>query len=177
MKRHHHAGVAALYRRMADTRVVVGALAIGLILAGIMMQTVDGSMVNAFQTSFTREAAEDVLRRWGAENVARFRDIMWLDFIFPAAHAVFFASLIARTTIRAGEHPTGLHLLLFATPLAAGAFDYVENVLVIYLLAHPDSMPASVIFAASVASSVKIALTILSVFAALAFLAVRVVGR
>ena len=65
----HKTGISSLllslYRRLADTRIVVPALLSTIALGSIMAYEVDGSMLTAFQTSFTPDNARNIMREWG----------------------------------------------------------------------------------------------------------------
>ena len=70
----------------------------------------------------TLEEFNSVIRQWGEAGITGYRDYMWLDYLFPAAYGIFFASLIsildsARTSI----HP------VFFFPLTASLLDWFEN--------------------------------------------------
>lgn len=126
----HKTGISSLllslYRRLADTRIVVPALLSTIALGSIMAYEVDGSMLTAFQTSFTPDNARNIMREWGMENIAHFRRVFWLDDFFPAVQAIFLSSLIARLTVKRGD-PGKILLALFLTPFLAAACDYMEN--------------------------------------------------
>ena len=145
------------YHRLADTRIVVVALLSTIALGGIMVHEVDGGMLTAFQTSFTPENARNIMREWGMENIAHFRTVFWLDDFFPAVQALFLSSTIARLTVKRGD-PGKILLALFLTPFLAAAFDYMENMLLLNLLEHLDTLPSGIVLALSIASTAKMVL-------------------
>jgi len=95
-----------------------------------------------------------VLRQWGEAGVTGYREHLWLDYLFPAAYAIFFASLIAwmdgKRTISTGKIP-----IIFSFPLVAGLLDWLENTIHLQLLQNPTAINAVLIFSAFVISSTK----------------------
>jgi hypothetical protein len=154
-----------LYYRLADTRIVVVSLLSSIALGGIMAHEVDGGMLTAFQTSFTPDNARIIMREWGMENIEHFRTVFWLDAFFPTIQALFLSSTIARLTAIRGD-PGRISLSLFSTPFLAAALDYLENLLLLNLLEHLDTLPSGLILALSIVSTTKM------LFIAIAMLAV-----
>ena len=142
------------YHQLADTRIVVVALLSTIVLGSIMVHEVDGSMLTTFQTSFTPGNARRIIKEWGMENIRHFCTVFWLDAIFPAVQALFLSSLIARLTAKR-SYPPKILLALFLTPILGAAFDYTENIFLLILLEHLDTMPSEIVFALSVASTTK----------------------
>src|SRR4029453_17863578 len=88
--------------------------------------------VTQLQLAHTVEAFGDVLVKWSATNedavrIMKEANILRLDSTFPAVYGVTFAFLYAWLTGR--RDPSRVDRLMFFTPVAAAAFDYVENTL------------------------------------------------
>lgn len=150
------------YYRLADARIVVLALLATIALGSIMAHEVDGAMLTALQTSFTPDNARNVIREWGMENIAHFRTVFWLDGYFPVVQAVLLASIIARLSAKRGT-PGKVLLALFLTPFLAAASDYMENLFLLNLLEHLDTLPRGIVLALSIASSAKMVLMAVAV--------------
>lgn len=93
-----------------------------------------------------------------------------LDYIFPVAYALFFSSLIARINAYSIKEPgPTLFFILFLLPIAAGAVDYIENTLHVFLLrkvtglADLNDLPRLPIILASLAASLKYILIFVSI--------------
>lgn len=117
------------------------------------------------QTRFTVESMQAVLTEWGKDGVRAYLNLMWVDFLFPAAYAVFLASAItwadAGTQSSASVHAS---LGLFMLPLIAGALDWVENLFHLFLLPNAgQNLPPIPTFLAALAASLKWGLLFLSV--------------
>lgn len=77
-----------------------------------------------------REENREALRN--AVGVMKRENIITLDFLFPLVYALAFAFSYAALSGR--RQPTALDFVLFLTPLVAGLFDYVENLIHLRLL-------------------------------------------
>ena len=139
-----------------------------------MAHEVDGAMLTAFQTSFTPDNARRVIREWGMENIAHFRTVFWLDGFFPFVQALFLSSIIARLTAKRGV-PEKLLLALFLTPFLAAGSDYTENLFLLNLLEHLDTLPRGIILALSIASSAKMVLMAVAVLGIVAIVIDRMI--
>jgi hypothetical protein len=119
-----------------------------------------------------------VLRQWSAANphavgIIKEKSIVQLDFLFPLIYGLTFAFGYAWLTGR--RKPTRLDRVLFALPIVAAGFDYVENVLHLYLLrgvstlddvnraAESGAFDPGLVLAASSAARVKYLLLAASV--------------
>ena len=95
-----------------------------------------------------------VLRQWGKAGVTGYRESLWIDYLFPAAYAIFFASLISwlekKKTISTGRIP-----IIFFFPLGAGLLDWLENSIHLQLLVNPSTVNAVEVFSAFLISSAK----------------------
>lgn len=165
-----------LYYQLADARVVMLALLATIVLGSIMAHEVDGAMLTALQTSFTPGNARNVILEWGMENIAHFRTVFWLDGYFPVVQAVLLASIIARLSAKRGT-PGKVLLALFLTPFLAAASDYMENLFLLNLLEHLDTLPRGIVLALSIASSVKMALMAVAVLGIVTIVIDRMIGR
>lgn len=165
-----------LYYRLADARIVTLALLATIALGSVMAHEVDGAMLTALQTSFTPDNARNVIREWGMENIAHFRSVFWLDGFFPVVQALFLSSTIARLTAKRGT-PGKVLLGLFSTPFLAGASDYAENLFLLSLLEHLDTLPRGIVLAVSIASSVKMVLIAVSVLGIVIILLSKMIRR
>lgn len=95
-----------------------------------------------------------LLSLYGPNGVAHWRRMLWLDMIFPGAYAALFATLAMDWAKWVDAGPTW-RLLAVGFPIVAGASDYIENVLLLGILAAlPRQMPARVA-AASAFTTIK----------------------
>ncbi|MBN2114501.1 MAG: hypothetical protein JW785_10285 [Acidimicrobiia bacterium] len=156
------------YRRLGTLWVLLPALA--AMAAFVLLFQVTGRMVADegidvlhLQKSFTPERFGAVVAAWG-DGIEAFKwSLIMLDFAFPLLYAAALAGLIA---VAGGPAPRRAALVLFCLPWAAAGFDWVENLLHLWLLADVHhaadaaaaAYPALPVAAASTAAMVKFAL-------------------
>jgi hypothetical protein len=129
----------------------------------------------SIQFRATPETFMAVLRQWGKAGVNGYREHLWMDYLFPAAYAIFFASLIScldmKKSISTGQIP-----IFFCFPLAAGLLDWLENTIHLQLLGNPAGINELMVFSSFVISLTKwflLFITILYIFSRLPRLFMR----
>ena len=115
-------------------------------------QTAPGILSLQFCTS--PEAFLAILEQWGEAGITGYLEHMWLDYLFPAAYAIFFASLIAwlesEKTISTGRIPP-----IFFFPLVAGLLDWLENSIHLLILRNLSAVNSLQVFITFLISSTK----------------------
>jgi hypothetical protein len=129
----------------------------------------------SIQFCATSETFMAVLKQWGETGVNGYRDHLWMDYLFPAAYAIFFASLISwldiKKTISTGKIP-----IFFVFPLVAGLLDWLENTVHLVILGNPAGVNEGMVFTAFFISLTKwflLFITVLYIFSRLPGLFVR----
>ena len=90
---------------------------------------------------YTVDEARQAVRDYGAEGRRLYRQrTLRLDLVYPVLYAVSFVLMMA-IALRRLSAPEWIGLLLLL-PVAAAAFDYLENASVLALLAHGPEWPA-----------------------------------
>ncbi|UCC50583.1 MAG: hypothetical protein JSV68_15905 [Anaerolineaceae bacterium] len=128
----------------------------------------DPSVVK-LELAYKKELFTAILKTWikskGDGAIPAFRRQCWYDNLWAITYAALFSSVIATVTIRFGQEPGTLVLLLFALPMLAALFDiFPENSLYIVLLrdvrsdTEIDGLAAGPILVASIAATIKFAL-------------------
>jgi Patatin-like phospholipase len=121
------------------------------------------SCVVSLQLAFTVSKFKSILLSW--QSIAIFkRSVLEIDFIFPPVYAGLLAFGYAWS--RRNTLPGKLDRFFFLAPVAAAAFDYIENCLHLYLLRGVDmpaqveesNFPAALVIAASTFALLKIIL-------------------
>jgi hypothetical protein len=112
----------------------------------------------AYELAFSKEKTSKILDAWGIEGRTAARKNLSWDFLYIVGYVV---SLWALTTLfalwSAGKMRTwGARISLI--PLAAGAFDGLENILLFSMLKSPASFPAILPLAAGLCATLKFAL-------------------
>lgn len=103
-----------------------------------------GQMSPDLRLRYGAEETYRLLDVYGPNGVAHWRRMLWLDMIFPAAYAALFATLAMDWAHWVGAGPVW-RLLAVSFPVLAAASDYVENVLLLRVLAAlPRQMPQHV---------------------------------
>ncbi len=106
---------------------------LGLILARIdtAMAGEGGSGVVYLQFAFTRSNFEMVLASWGKKGIDLFLKTLWIDFLYPLAYALLFASAQALLLFRKrgkDYSPASWDYFWLLVPAVAALFDYLENI-------------------------------------------------
>jgi hypothetical protein len=108
-----------------------------------------GQMSPDLRLHYGAEETYRLLDLYGPRGVAHWRRMLWLDMIFPAAYAALFATLAMDWSNWVGAGPTW-RLLAVSFPILAAASDYVENILLLGVLAAlPRRTPARVAIASA----------------------------
>jgi hypothetical protein len=110
------------------------------------------------QLAFNKTEFSRIIDVWGLDAVDRYKDTMWLDYVFPPVYAIFFTSALAALTFDAERYPGRIVRGLFVLPFAAALCDLLENTLHLIILRDPATLPAALIFLASVVAAIKWAL-------------------
>ena len=103
-----------------------------------------GQMSPDLKFHYRADETYRLLDLYGAAGVAHWRRMLWLDMIFPGVYAALFAALALDWAGWVGAGPTW-RLAAVACPILASACDYVENVLLLGVLAAlPRRTPGAI---------------------------------
>lgn len=91
-----------------------------------------------------------------------FPQLLLLDVLYPLLLALFLSALICRLTKLIGRSQDSGFIGLCLLPFLAMIFDYIENVLILYMLAHADDISEHLVTFASSATLLKGICTLLS---------------
>ena len=121
-----------------------------------------GSCTGVFQLelAFTKHAFENFLELCGPKGIRAHLILIWIDYLFIIAYTGFLGNLLG-SLVKGLKRETAIKL--FSLPILAGMFDVIENLLLQSQLSNPDDLNGLVIFAASLAASVKFLLIIVTV--------------
>jgi hypothetical protein len=127
----------------------------------------DGPGMLDLELSFNAGVFRQILKLWtdaGAKaNVdaigLAFTSIWTLDTIFPLAYAMLFSTIYIWLREHRGVRPQSL---LVALPYVAAGFDYVENLLLLWLLSHTGTLADGPVYVMSLAAVAKITLLSIS---------------
>lgn len=117
------------------------ALVFGLIWMLIikLMALTGGIGILDFEIGYTPEKVQTVLGSYGAEGMALYRKIQWLDLINPMLYGWLMAAVMYRL------YPQKPLAWLTLLPLLAALLDYAENAILFILAAdYPDISAQSV---------------------------------
>lgn len=102
------------------------ALFIGfLAFNGVFLALCPCKSLDMFFTGFTPHVAVAHLNSLGSEGIARCRNALWPDLVYPLIYALLFSSVLAWLVLWVG---TRRWLWLVALPWVGMALDYAENV-------------------------------------------------
>ena len=121
---------------------LAGAL-VFLVLAGLDERMWDegGPGIIGFELAGDTESAERILAEWGDEGRDAARLSLWLDFLYLAAYAAFWALAVRAArdlALRRGWNRLARAGAVWPAALAAGAFDVLENVGLLVVLGGAD---------------------------------------
>lgn len=112
------------------------------------------------ELAFTKEAFGKLVGECGAQGVRAHLILIWIDYLFIIAYTGFLGNLVG-SLVKGLER--GRAVTYFSLPMLAGALDVIENFLLQSQLSHPDNLSSLVIFAASIAASIKFLLIIATI--------------
>ncbi len=118
------------------------------------------------ELAFSEDRFSDIVHQWAVAGTLPLQQRnLWIDFLFPCTCAVLLSSLLAWVAGGSYEEWSRGFVILLALPLVAGLLDWVENVLLLFLLKDSSDFSAPLIFMASAVSLIKWVLLLVSVLA------------
>ncbi|OHV23819.1 hypothetical protein EOS93_28025 [Rhizobium sp. RMa-01] len=95
-----------------------------------------------------------LLALYGPAGIAHFRRLLWIDMVFPGVYAAFFALLTLEWTRWVGASPVWAAAGV-GCAISAGASDYIENILLMRVLAALPGRLDAAVRAASIFTRAK----------------------
>lgn len=126
------------------------------------------------ELAFTKSAFENFLGLCGQKGIRAHIILIWIDYLFIIAYTGFLGNLLG-SLVKGLERERAIRF--FSLPILAGMFDVIENLLIQSQLSSPDELNGLVIFAASLAASIKFLLLIATTAAIIYFLYTAVTKR
>ena len=173
--------IGGLLRRLADWRIVAlcGALTVAFLLffTGTERGAPDGTPgVIELELAFSEERFNHIVHDWTkAGTLGMQRRNLWFDLLFPFAYATFLCGLLGLLAMRSSDPPRAGLVVLLMLPLVAGALDWIENGLLIWLLQSMDGQRQLLVTTASVVASAKWILLLVSLVAVFCLFLRRVI--
>jgi hypothetical protein len=131
----------------------------GLFVAGFGIAAralpADGPSVVDLQLSLSNGVFTQIAVIWGDAIDSVFWSIVWFDFLFPVAYALLFRHAYVRASRSAALEP---NTVIAVAPVGAAALDWLENLLLLFLLSMPMPPPALLVGLMSTAAILKFAL-------------------
>lgn len=118
-----------------------------------------GPRVLEVQTAWSADRYRQILGKMDAENTARFRSHYYPDFVHPAIYAIALRAGASRLAESTPLTPNVSRILALA-PVASAAGDYVENIVGLHLVDHPEHITDAVVRATTAVSVTKWALAL-----------------
>jgi hypothetical protein len=113
---------------------------------------------------------------YGAAGIAHWRRLLLLDMVFPAVYAAFLALALDQWAIWA-EADAAWHVIAVACPILSAAADYVENILLLRVIAALPGKRPGAVRAASACTRTKFATVIAALLIPLAHGGLAQLGR
>lgn len=138
-----------------DTRLLVWSTLFAVSQANIVrLLGPAGPRVLEVQTAWSAERYRQILAKMDEADTARFRSHYYPDFVHPMIYAFALRAGAARLALSTPMTPTSSRILALA-PVASAAGDYVENIVGLHLLDHPEHITDSVVRATTAVSVTK----------------------
>jgi hypothetical protein len=134
----------------------------------------DCTGVIQLELAFTKHAFENFLNLCGQKGIRAHIILIWIDYLFIISYTAFLGNLMG-SLVKGLERVRAVRF--FSMPILAGMFDVIENLLIQSQLSNPDNLNGLIIFAASVAASIKFLLLIATVALIIYFLYAAVTKR
>jgi hypothetical protein len=113
----------------------------------------------AFELAFSKERAGKILESWGEEGRDAARTNVSWDFLYIVGYVLTLWALTILFALWSGEGKAQAWGFRIASlPFAAGAFDGLENILLLSILRSPESFPGIFSIAAGACAVLKFAL-------------------
>jgi hypothetical protein len=166
---------------LADWRVVAlsGVLTAGFLLFFTWTESLapEGTPgVIELELAFSAERFYDIVEDWTRAGTLEIqRRNLWLDLLFPFAYATLLSGLLGSLARPPSDWPGSGWTVLLMLPLVAGALDWVENGLLLWLLESMDGQRQMAVTLASVVASAKWILILVSLIAALVLFLGRII--
>jgi len=113
----------------------------------------------AYELAFSKDKTTRILNTWGEDGRIAARTSLSWDFLYIVGYVLGLWALTMLFALWSGPGTTlawGFRIALL--PFAAGAFDGLENVLLLSILRYPESFPGILSLAAGACSVLKFAL-------------------
>ena len=113
-----------------------------------------GPNVLAVQTAWSEARYREILASMDNAETARFRSHYFADFVHP----VLYASALragARSLAAMTEQSPGAAVVLAVAPVVSAACDYIENIVGLTLVDHPERISDTKVRATTLVSTVK----------------------
>jgi hypothetical protein len=128
------------------------------IVMGLMTPLIDGhdgSEILKLQLSFKKTNGLKIVRGWGSDGIANFKELMVFDCLYAAAYASFLSSLISFIIVKKGIEKKPVYVVPVYISIMSGVFDCLENTMEIFFVSHPSGFPDRLFFIHSVIACLK----------------------
>lgn len=115
----------------------------------------NGASLLELQLAFDKELGLEIINRWGADGIAVYLRWGFTDYLYAVSYSLFLASLLAVQLFRTEKEGAPLLSLTPFLALAAGACDWLENILEYFFINNPLNFPAGLFFAHSLVALLK----------------------
>lgn len=115
----------------------------------------DGSSILGLQLAFDKQLGIEIVERWGAQGRAFYNSWAFTDYIYAVCYGLFFASLLAILSSRAGKPDSHWDLVPPLIALSAAAMDCLENAMEYIFVQNPADFPADLFFFHSIITVCK----------------------
>ncbi len=113
-----------------------------------------GPNVLAVQSAWSEARYREILAGMDDAETARFRSHYFPDFVHPAIYAMALRAGARSLASAAPQRPVVVDVLA-AAPIVSAACDYIENIVGLTLVDHPERISDTVVRATTVVSTVK----------------------
>lgn len=145
------------HRELARPRLAVAAALAYVASQAFVLWILEplGTEALGLQTTLSGDEFYGILAGWNPEQVALYLAHFGPDFVHATIYAVALASAVACVTRNPDGPPSTQALVLFATPLVAGACDFAENLLHLVLISTPAPASAALVALSGSITAIK----------------------
>lgn len=157
--------ITILHQKLASLPVIVTSGIAALLLLFVIQRCAEHYLpsgspgIIALQFAFSKSRFIQILDLWGTAGISGYLRHLWIDFLFPIAYALTFASLIALFNRYNKQYNSAIFF-----PFLAMGLDWLENILHLVILANPTRISMLSVISSGIISVIKWVLVFFSLF-------------
>lgn len=111
------------------------------------------------QLAFEKSKGLEIISRWGSDGIIAFNQLIFVDYLYPVAYSIFFASLYAYQAVQK-KSISPIDEKIIYLPFIAGFLDWIENTMELFFVNSPQTFSNELFFTHSIIALIKWVLVI-----------------